>query len=172
MAPQDNRRSCAFGKDGYLEVMKDFSIAPPAPKRELGLAIRKGWRRRCPSCGGGSLFDGYLKVAEGCDICGEEFHHHRADDAPSWLTMIIVGHLIAPFMVLANEVTDLPVWSHVVIWPTLAMTAVVVLLPRVKGLVIAFQWAHRMHGFDANMPDDAWEQDAGRMPEAGGATRP
>ena len=48
----------------------------------------------------------------------------------------------------AYQVVDLPVWVHAVIWPSLAMVGVIVLLPRLKGMVIAFQWAHRMHGFD------------------------
>ncbi|MFV0474904.1 MAG: DUF983 domain-containing protein [Pikeienuella sp.] len=124
-----------------------FDPRPDAP-RPLGEALLKGWRRRCPHCGGGALFDGYLTVRDSCDICGEALHHHRADDAPSWLTIMITGHLIAPFMILAYEFFDLPTWAHVVAWPVIAMTMVVILLPRVKGGVVAFQWANRMHGFD------------------------
>ncbi|MEL7463626.1 MAG: DUF983 domain-containing protein [Pseudomonadota bacterium] len=121
-------------------------IAEPRSVRD---AVWKGWRRKCPCCGSGSVFDGYLTVRDSCDFCGEAFHHHRADDAPAWLTMIIVGHLLAPLMLMANEMIDAPPWAHAVAWPLVAMTLVVVLLPRIKGLVIAFQWAHRMHGFDA-----------------------
>lgn len=136
-----------------LESMKDFLHHSTPEPRPLGAALAKGWRRRCPSCGGGALFDGYLSIKHDCDICGEEFHHHRADDAPSWLTMIIIGHLIAPLMIASYQVFDLPTWSHAVIWPVLAMTGVIVLLPRVKGGIVAFQWAHRMHGFDHDQPD-------------------
>lgn len=116
-------------------------------------ALAKGWRRRCPSCGGGAMFDGYLTVRAECDICGEELHHHRADDAPAWLTMIVVGHLIAPLMLTAFELFTLPTWAHAVIWPSIAMSLVVILLPRIKGGIVAFQWAHRMHGFDPNVSD-------------------
>ncbi|MEM8755256.1 MAG: DUF983 domain-containing protein [Pseudomonadota bacterium] len=142
-----------------LAFMKDVSTPPSPEKRDLGPALRKGWRRRCPHCGGGALFDGYLKVADGCDICGLELHHHRADDAPAWLTMIVVGHLLAPVLLLANEAADLPLWAHLVLWPTLAMTAVIVLLPRIKGLVVAFQWANRMHGFDDRAPYEGWSEE-------------
>lgn len=62
--------------------------------------------------------------------------------------MIVVGHLLAPLMLLANEVLTIPPWAHAVAWPLIAMTLVIILLPRLKGVVIAFQWAHRMHGFD------------------------
>lgn len=123
-------------------------------ERPLGVALKKGWRRRCPSCGGGDLFDGYLAVRESCDICGEELHHHRADDAPSWLTILIVGHIVAPIMIAAYQNLTLPMWAHAVAWPSFAMALVIILLPRVKGGIVAFQWAHRMHGFDERPRDD------------------
>lgn len=116
--------------------------------RPLRPALLRGWRGRCPHCGGGAIFDSYLKVNDHCGICGEALHHHRADDAPSWLTIIVIGHLIAPLMLLSFELFTLPSWAHAMIWPAVALTGAVVLLPRVKGGIIAFQWAHRMHGFD------------------------
>ena len=130
-------------------LMKDMLDHREAAPRALTPALMNGWRRRCPHCGGGHLFDGYLTVRHACDICGEELHHHRADDAPSWLTMIIVGHLVGPMMLTAYQLFDLPMWAHAVIWPILALTGVVILLPRVKGGIVAFQWAHRMHGFES-----------------------
>lgn len=128
--------------------MKDTLARCDPEPRPLRPALLKGWRRRCPNCGGGELFDGYLKVRKACDICGEDLSHHRADDAPSWLTMMITGHLLAPLLLLSFELFALPTWAHAVIWPTIAMTLIILLLPRVKGAVVAFQWAHRMHGFD------------------------
>ena len=122
-------------------------------RRPLRPALIKGWRGRCPDCGGGALFGKYLKVRDGCDVCGLDFSEHRADDAPSWLTIILVGHVIAPLMILAYETLTLPPWVHAVVWPVIALTAAVALLQRVKGGVIAFQWAHRMHGFDDGAPE-------------------
>lgn len=132
--------------------MRDV-IDPEREERPLRPALLKGWRGRCPHCGGGALFDGFLAVRDSCDVCGEDLHHHRADDAPAWLTMILVGHLIAPLMLLTFDLFTLPQWAHAVIWPVVAMTGVIVLLPRVKGMIIAFQWAQRMHGFDKAFPD-------------------
>ena len=61
-------------------------------------AVRKGWRRKCPNCGSGPMLRGYLKVRDTCPVCREELHHHRADDGPAYLTILIVGHLMAPLL--------------------------------------------------------------------------
>lgn len=129
--------------------MKDFHEPPAETPRPLRPALLRGWRERCPRCGGGHLYDGYLKVRTSCEFCGEELSGHRADDAPSWLTIIVVGHLLAPLILTTYQLVDLPVWAHLALWPTIAMVAVIVLLPRLKGGIIGFQWAHRMHGFDS-----------------------
>ena len=61
-------------------------------------AMFRGFRRKCPNCGEGNMFSGYLKVADNCDECGEALYHHRADDGPAYLTILIVGHLLAPLI--------------------------------------------------------------------------
>lgn len=127
--------------------MKDTLEYIAPADRPLGIALRKGWRRRCPQCGGGEVFDGYLRIRDNCDICGEALHHHRADDAPAWLTILITGHIIAPLMFISYLFFPLPPWINAIAWPVIALTMVIVLLPRVKAGVVAFQWAQRMHGF-------------------------
>ena len=62
--------------------------------RQLKPALLNGLRQRCPQCGEGKLFRSYLKVSEACPACGEALHHHRADDMPAYLTVLIVAHLI------------------------------------------------------------------------------
>ena len=126
--------------------MKDLSEI--LSERELGRALRHGAQGKCPRCGSGKLFNGYLQVRDSCDFCEQEFSHHRADDGPSWLTMLIVGHIVGPLLLLTHQVVDLPSWVHAVIWPSMAMVLIILLLPRVKGGIIAFQWVKRMHGFD------------------------
>ena len=56
-------------------------------------AIARGLRGHCPACGHGRLFPRFLKVADTCEACGTELHHHRADDLPPYLVMFIVGPL-------------------------------------------------------------------------------
>lgn len=116
-------------------------------ERPLAPAILRGLARKCPCCGEGVLFSGMLNVVPVCAACGERFDGHRADDAPAWATMVIVGHLMIPVVIIARA-WDLPVWAHMTLWPLLALGLSLALLPRVKGAVVAFQWALRMHGFD------------------------
>lgn len=110
-------------------------------------AVARGLRKRCPSCGQGHLFDGYLKVADTCPVCREELHHHRADDGPAYLTILVVGHLMAPLfhIVYSNFQPEPLVMASVFGVGTVALS--LFLLPRMKGMVVAIQWAKRMHGF-------------------------
>ena len=122
-------------------------IEPGVVERPLAPALRNGWRRRCPNCGSGALLRGYLKVHDDCAVCHQELYHHRADDGPAYLTILIVGHLMAPLLHLAF-VTWRP--EPLVLFTIFAIGCVALslyLLPRLKGAVIGFQWARRMHGF-------------------------
>lgn len=117
--------------------------------RPLRPALMRGWRRRCPQCGAGPLLRGYLKVRDTCPVCGEPFHHHRADDGPAYLTILIVGHLMAP-SILFVFTTFRP--DPMILATTFTIGCVALslyLLPRLKGLIVALQWARRMHGFGA-----------------------
>ena len=120
---------------------------PLEDDRPLGPALRRGWCRRCPSCGSGPLLRGYLKVRESCPVCGEALHHQRADDGPAYLTILIVGHLMAPLIlfVFTKFRPDPLVLASVFSVGTVALS--LYLLPRLKGALVAVQWAKRMHGF-------------------------
>lgn len=115
--------------------------------RPIRPALRHGWRRRCPNCGSGPMLRGYLKVRESCAVCGEDLHHHRADDGPAYLTILIVGHVLGPVMLwlFAEFRPDPLVLASIFAIGSVAMS--LYLLPRLKGMIVAFQWAKRMHGF-------------------------
>jgi len=110
-------------------------------------SVRRGWSRRCPNCGSGPLFSGYLAVRDSCPVCREELHHHRADDGPAYLTILIVGHLMAPLLhIVFVQFRPEPL----VLFTIFAVGCVALtlyLLPRLKGAIVAFQWARFMHGF-------------------------
>jgi uncharacterized protein (DUF983 family) len=111
--------------------------------RPLGPAMLRGWRRKCPNCGTGPLLRGYLKVRDACPVCGEDLHHQRADDGPAYLTILIVGHLMAPAILIAfvRYRPDPLVLASVFSVATVALS--LFLLPRLKGMLVGIQWARR-----------------------------
>ena len=117
--------------------------------RPVAPALRRGWQLRCPNCGAGPMLRGYLKVRDNCPVCGEALHHHRADDGPAYLTILIVGHLMAPLLLFTftHWRPEPLVLASVFSVGTVALS--LFLLPRLKGALVALQWAKRMHGFGA-----------------------
>ena len=95
------------------------------------------------------MFRGYLAVNAACPECGNEFYHHRADDFPQYLTIFVVAHILATALLVVDDLwPDLPLGVHYAIWPSLVIVLSLLLLPRFKGALIAYQWALRMHGFE------------------------
>jgi uncharacterized protein (DUF983 family) len=126
----------------------------PATRRDTGQALLLGFRGRCPNCGKGRLFRAFLKVVDRCEVCGEEFHHHRADDAPAYFVILITGHIVVPLALIVETEFSPAYWVHWVLWLPLTLGLTLGLLQPVKGAIVGWQWAHRMHGFDENAPDD------------------
>lgn len=116
--------------------------------------MRRGARRVCPSCGNDSLFRRYLKVTDTCGSCGEELHHHRADDAPPYFTIFIVGHLVVPLALWVERLWAPEIWVHVALWLPLVVVTTLLLLPVVKGVIVGLQWALYMHGFELAAQDE------------------
>ena len=114
--------------------------------------MRNGLRCKCPNCGKGALLHRYLKVNATCAACGEDLSHHRADDGPAYLTILLVGHIMVPLLHIAyTHFTPAP-WQMAIVFPAASVLLALWLLPRMKGLIVAFQWAKRMHGFGAVPP--------------------
>ncbi len=129
--------------------------ADDGTERPLWPALRRGWRCRCPQCGAGPMLRAYLKVRDYCPVCGEALYHQRADDGPAYLTILIVGHILAP-TIYFTFVTFRPApLTMAAMFTTLTVALALFLLPRLKGMLVALQWAKRMHGFGArpDLPD-------------------
>ena len=125
-----------------------MSIAEPAAGRQWWPAVKRGCAGKCPACGEGRIFSRYLKVNDRCPVCDAPLHEHRADDAPPYMTILVVGHVVGGLMLWFETVNDgAPVWLHMLVWPALALILCLWLLPVFKGGLIAHQWAMRMHGF-------------------------
>jgi len=118
-----------------------------AEDRALWPALRRGFRRKCPNCGTGPMMAGYLKVRDSCTVCRQELSHHRADDGPAYLTILIVGHLMAPLLHVAFTAFRPEPLVLFTVFAIGCVTLSLYLLPRLKGAVVGFQWARFMHGF-------------------------
>jgi uncharacterized protein (DUF983 family) len=125
-----------------------------AEKRDLWAAMKRGFRCRCPRCGKGKLFRAFLKTADNCSSCGLDFTPHRADDLPAYLVIVVVGHIVVPAVLWIETNYSPAVWLQLAIYLPLTFISSLLLLQPIKGTVVGFQWALRMHGFDENPPSD------------------
>lgn len=112
-------------------------------------AIFRGWRGRCPACGEGRILQSYLKVRPACPACGEDLSHQRADDGPAYLTILVVGHVMAPVLLWVYPAFRPSPLVLIAIFSTGTILLSLALLPRFKGALVGLQWAKRMHGFGA-----------------------
>jgi uncharacterized protein (DUF983 family) len=122
-------------------------------KRDVWQAMKRGFRGRCPRCGEGKLFRAFLKTADSCSVCGQDFTPHRADDLPAYLVIVIVGHIVVPLALMIETNYSPPVALQLAIYLPLTFVASLALLQPVKGAVVGMQWALRMHGFDEENPE-------------------
>ena len=127
----------------------DIAFQTKAP-RDVFPAMWQGFLGRCPNCGKGHIFAGFLKTADKCEQCGEDFSHHRADDAPPYFTIFIVGHIIISLVIWAEVAYRPALWVHMAIWIPITIAMSLAFLRPIKGAIVALQWANYMHGFDPN----------------------
>lgn len=128
------------------------NVAAPTPPehapRNWKQAMGRGLCSQCPNCGEGRMFRSFLKVNPTCDTCSLALDGHRADDMPPYITIMIVGHVIVGLNLMVEQSSDWPLWWHMALWPSLTLVLALLIMQPVKGALIAYQWALRMHGFD------------------------
>lgn len=108
--------------------------APPAPG--LGTLLWRGFRKTCPRCGNARLFGSFLKTTDHCAACEQQLGHIRADDFPPYLTMVVVGHIIVPLILLVEREMQPSITLHLMVWLPLTGILTLWLLPRIKGMII------------------------------------
>jgi uncharacterized protein (DUF983 family) len=116
--------------------------------------MRRGFMCRCPRCGEGKLFRAFLKVGDHCTNCQLDYTPHRADDLPAYLVIVIVGHIVVPVVLWVETNYSPAIWLQMAIYLPFTFISSLLLLQPVKGAVVGFQWALRMHGFDENASGD------------------
>lgn len=111
------------------------------PARDWALAMRRGALCKCPACGNASAFDGYLRVAATCTFCGTRLDDLRADDAPPYFTIFLVGHIVIPAMLILERAYSPPTWVHMALWLPLIVVMSLTLLRPIKGATLGLLWA-------------------------------
>lgn len=111
-------------------------VAPPWPVPPLGTAIARGMKGLCPACGERNLFYRYLKVVPVCHGCGAPLGSARSDDAPPYIVIVIVGHIVVPLVLVMQQVRHPPDWVSWMIFLPLTVALCLLLLQPVKGAVV------------------------------------
>ncbi|HWT31649.1 MAG TPA: DUF983 domain-containing protein, partial [Propylenella sp.] len=116
---------------------EDTALHPPQQPIAVGL------RGRCPRCGQGRLFDGFLKLAPRCRACGLDFSFVDSADGPAVFIILFVGFVIAGAALLVEIAYSPPIWVHVLLWGPLVLILCLGLLRPLKGVLVAQQYIHR-----------------------------
>jgi uncharacterized protein (DUF983 family) len=126
----------------------------------LWTAIGRGLRNRCPFCGVGRVFSGYLTVVPECSNCHAPLGVLRADDAPPYFTIFLAGHLLLPGVLWVEHTYQPPMWLHMVVWLPLFTIVCTLLLRPIKGATVG--WMSRL-GFVV-AEDDPARPDSTQLP--------
>ena len=101
--------------------------------------VKRGFLKKCPTCGNSPIFHKYIKTFKKCKSCGLNFSKYKSGDGPAYFTIFIVGHIIIPLILLLEKNLSPPLILQMFFWPILTIIFCLWLLPRVKGAFIAFQ---------------------------------
>lgn len=102
-----------------------------------------GLKSRCPNCGEGRLFSGFLKVAPACDRCGYDLAKADSGDGPAVFVILIAGFLCAFTMLFVEMAYKPPIWVHLVVFLPLTLVVCMGLLRPLKGVLLAAQFANK-----------------------------
>ena len=112
-------------------------------ERSLRPPISRGLSGRCPRCGEGKLFDGFLKLRPRCERCGLDYAFADSGDGPAIFVILISGFVVV-FAALVVEFTyQPPYWLHALLWLPLIAVTTLVPLRLIKGMMIALQFHHQ-----------------------------
>ena len=130
------------GPDTFrIELLSDKSMAET--DRSLSFPILTGLAGRCPRCGKGKLFTGFLKLAPRCDACGLDYAFADPGDGPAVFAMFFGGFIVVAAALIVEFVYQPPFWLHAALWAPLILIVTLLPLRLLKGLLIALQYHHK-----------------------------
>ena len=116
--------------------MSEFDQLQPSP-------WKTGFAGRCPRCGEGRLFQGYLKVRPRCSACGLDFAFADSADGPAVFIMLIAGFAVLGLALFVEISYEPPIWLHLMLWLPLSVIVCLALLRPMKGIAVALQYVTR-----------------------------
>ena len=105
--------------------------------------IQAGLKGRCPRCGEGKLFKGYLNVKERCGVCGLDNSFADAGDGPAVFVILIIGFIVVGLALWLEVNYSPPLWVHLIMWIPLSTVLCLGLLRALKGLMISLQYRNK-----------------------------
>jgi len=105
--------------------------------------VRAGLLGRCPHCGEGKLFAGFLTMAKDCTVCRLDYSFADAGDGPAVFVILIIGFIVVGLALWMEVSTDAPLWLHFVLWIPLTIVLSLAALRLLKGLLIALQYRNK-----------------------------
>lgn len=105
--------------------------------------VRVGLSGRCPRCGEGRLFKGFLAVGDGCHNCGLDYSFADAGDGPAVFVILIIGFIVVALALWMEVTVDPPLWVHFLLWIPLTLALALTALRLIKGLLIALQYRNK-----------------------------
>jgi uncharacterized protein (DUF983 family) len=109
----------------------------------LRVAVLRGLAGRCPACGKGKLFGGFLTLKPRCEVCGQDFSFADAADGPAFFVMFFSGFVVAGSALAVEALYAPPFWVHAVLWIPLILITTLLPLRPIKGLLVALQFHHK-----------------------------
>lgn len=103
-----------------------------------------GLRCRCPRCGKGRLFNGFLAVAERCDVCGLDLQKSDSGDGPAVFLIFFLGAVVVALAIWVEIAYMPPMWVHAIIWPSVVLIAALGLLRPLKAIMVALEYKHKI----------------------------
>lgn len=105
--------------------------------------LRAGLLCRCPACGEGPLYSGYLTIAPRCTRCGADLAVCEQGDGPAVFVILILGFIIVGAALVVEVTIMPPLWVHAVLWPPLVIGGALALLRPLKAVMAAMHYRHR-----------------------------
>ena len=118
-------------------------MTDPSPTDAHPSPFVTGLAGRCPQCGKGKLFQGFLGIRPCCEACGLDFAFADAGDGPAVFVILLAGFIVVGAGLLAEIRYAPPLWVHAVLWVPLVLIVTLAPLRLLKGLLIALQYHHR-----------------------------